>query len=84
MYVHGVWAPLKPYAYYIFEGIRVCVKRRIYLKALKKLVANFKIYIYVMRIWPSPLWRANLHLMFNDFNGESMCTPWEGIVMCLV
>ena len=28
--IHGVWAPLKPYAYYILGGIRVSIERRIY------------------------------------------------------
>ena len=39
--------------------------------------------IYVLKIWHSPLWRAYVHAMFLDSHDESVCKPWEGIVMCL-
>ena len=71
--------------YCAMGGIREVIWWGVYLliallwKVLEALLAycNCKICCFI-RIWHSPPWKAHLHPMFHDSNGESLCKPWLG------
>ena len=35
-FFHGVWAPLKPYAFFCFGGISICVRKRRFYDCLER------------------------------------------------